>query len=219
MTLDSEASAVPAGPTAALADASIVSIPTKRGHPLCKACSLPTAIRGEIARRARAGESLRSISEYVVNEGHVLGKDGVAGHLKHSGIEHRTGDDSPKVPSVLLAVMVAEVLAVWPNLAQKLADRCSECGLTTEADIINGSIPETMQRALAASTGTPAGELLESRCLAKAIRAVLSKAHPAAARDLADDLRSQGADELADSLLFLADRAALQLTQPQGTTP
>jgi hypothetical protein len=191
-----------------------MAVAARRGHPRCKACALPVAVRAEIAKRARRGQSLRTISEYVVNEGHALGKDGINLHVKQCvGVEQQSDSADFATRSVFVASIVGNALQGWAGLASRVAHELHDEGLSTEADIVNAHVPETMRRALAETTGTPGGELLAARCLALAISRVLSTGHEDTARALAADLREQGAAALSDDLLFLADRASARATE------
>jgi hypothetical protein len=189
----------------------------RRGHPACATCKLPVAVRSEVARLARRGESMSSISRYVVNEGHGIGRDGVGRHVRQClGVAESDGSD-PVTRSVLLAQIVAGLLpGGWAGRLDLIAHSANESGLTTEALVLQSHVPETMREALAATDGTPAAELLAARALALACGRILKVAHPEAARDIAADLRRQGVDELADDLLWLANRATKD-RQPEGS--
>jgi len=169
-----------------------------------------------VARRARAGDSLRVISDFVVNEGHALGKDGVAAHLKVCvGIKGQTDGSDPQTRSVLAATIVSRVLQRWPSLGHEVASGYSQNGLAVEADIVLSVLPEAMQRALAEVETTPAGELLASRCLAVAVSRVFSGGrHAAVTKEIAAELVEQGAHDLVDSLLSLTEREA-QVAAPR----
>lgn len=173
-----------------------------------------------MARRARAGDSLRAISDFVVNEGHALGKDGVANHLKVCvGIKRQADGSDPQTRSVLAATIVSRVLQRWPSLGHEVASGYSQNGLAVEADIVLGVLPEAMQRALAEVETTPAGELLASRCLAVAVSRTFSGGrHAAVAQAIAAELVEQGAHDLADSLRTLTDREAQVAAPPPGAS-
>lgn len=188
----------------------------RRGHPQCACCALPVAARAEVARRGRRGESLRAISDWLVSEGHAIGKDGVANHLdRHVGAVEKPGGVDQQTRAVLVATAACDVLQRWPGLAQEVADRLRADGLLIEADVVLSVVPETMRRvldsteaSLTAVEESPAGAVLAARCLALAVGRVLSKGHEAAAREIAAELARQGADILADDLLWLASKAA-----------
>lgn len=177
-------------------------------RPGCATCRLSTTLKAEIARRARAGESFRSLAELVTNNGHAIGRDGVAAHLRGCvGLDEPGEAETPDVTSVLVARTVADHLRVIPRVAEEIAQALAGYGLTTEAAVMQSHLPDSLRAAIEATSGTPAGELIVSRALALAVRRVLGVSHPEAARDIADDLRQQGCLELADAFLFLADRA------------
>jgi lambda repressor-like predicted transcriptional regulator len=170
------------------------------------------------------GESLRVISEWLVSEGYGIGKDGVASHVaKHVGVDPAADGSDAASRSMLVAGIVGRVLQGWSHHAADIAKDLSRYGLTVEADVVQSGLPDSLRRALAATESTPAGELLASRCLARALSRVLSVRHPDAAREIAAELAKQGADTLADDLLWLADKAtqhaadlATHDRQPEG---
>lgn len=181
----------------------------RRGHPSCATCKAPTSVRASIAQRARRGDSLRSISEYAVNEGHALGRDGIAHHLRNCvGITEQQDGSDPLTRSVLTARTVAWVMRGWLSRLETIAEALHEHGLTVEADIVLGADPGHMRKALAdIEPGSPAEELLAARALALACAHVFGVAHPEVAREMAASLAEQGADSLSADLLYLADRA------------
>lgn len=194
-----------------------MAVAARRGHPQCKACTLPVSVRAEIAKRALRGDSLRSISAYVVNEGHALGKDGIAHHLRQCvGIGDKGGASDLATRSLMTAALVGYVLHGFPRLSNDIAEELIGADLSDEAEAVQLHLPEYQRRALEAAAGTPTGELLAARALALACSRVLSTGHEATARALADDLHEQGADELASSLLVLADRAQRVTTDRQS---
>lgn len=193
----------------AVADTSYMAVAARRGHPQCKACALPVEIRAEIAKRRRRGDSLRAISAYAVNEGHALGKDGIALHLRQCvGIEDKGDGSDPETRSILMARIVGYELRGWPGKLNDVAQALGDAGLSVEADVIQADVPESMRRALALTGGTPAGELLAAGCLALAMSRVFSVSHEQAARAIGSALKEQGADELSGDLLWLADQAS-----------
>lgn len=183
---------------------------------MCACCKLPVSVRSEIARRAKAGDSLTSISEHLISEGHGIGRAGVTNHVRKClAIEEPDGSD-PLSRSVLMARTIGHVLRAWPSKLQAIADALSESGLTVEAHAVLAADPDHMRRALAATDGSPASELLAARALGLACARVLGTAHPQAARDIAAAFAAQGADVLAADLLHLADLATKN-RQPEGS--
>jgi hypothetical protein len=179
----------------------------RRGHPQCACCKLPVSIRSEIAKRAKAGDSLTSVSEFLIGEGHGIGRAGVTNHVRKClAVEEPDGTD-PASRSALVAYVVANHMRGWPGRLEVIAQALNEDGLTTEALIIQSEVPETMRHALVATEGTPMGELLAARSLAMACSRVLGVSHPDAAREIAADLAKQGCDDLAADLLYLATKA------------
>lgn len=108
---------------------------------------------------------------------------------------------------MLVANTVAHTLRGWEGKLQSVAEDLAASGLTTEALVVQGHVSEHMRKALAETNGTPSHDVLAARCLANACGRVLGVAHPEAARAIAEDLRNQGAEELAKDLLWLADRS------------
>lgn len=178
---------------------------------------MPVAVRGEIAQRARAGQSRRSIAEWCTNQGFPVGKDSLGRHVNDCvGLEEHDPDSAPEVATVLMATIVADTLAGWQHISSRIATRLNECGLTDEAEVVLGNLPESLRRPLnsADEDASPAAELLAGRLLAGAVARVLSRSHPSASLDLAADLDRHGATDLADSLRFLAAEAATQSVFP-----
>lgn len=189
----------------------------RRYGPACGTCKLPVHVRGEIAQRARAGQSRRSIAEHVTNLGHPIGKDALARHLTDCvGLQEHDADSAPEVATVLMAQVVADCLSGWHHISSRIATRLHECGLTDEAEIVLGNLPESLRRPLVTTdeNASPAGELLAGRLLAAAVARVLSRSHPTASLDLAADLDEHGALDLADSLRHLAASAATDSVFP-----
>lgn len=192
----------------------------RRGHPPCATCKAPTSVRAQIAQRARRGDSLRSISEYAVNEGHALGKDGIARHLRACvGITDRSDGTDPASRSVLTASTVGWVLRSWPSQLDSIAEALHEHGLTVEADTVLAADPDRMRRAFGATEGSPAAELLAARCLALACSRVLGVAHPEVSLEIAQKLKEQGADELEADFIWLSERATTNRRSEDRCSP
>lgn len=197
-----------------------MTTPTRRrgkGGRSCATCALPVALKADIAARARRGDSLTSISAHVVNEGYGIGRAGITLHLRQCvGITEQPEDQGPQLASVITAHIVRDETTGWPNVGTRVANRLAEAGLHDEAAIVLGEVPELLRRGLMDADGgsSPAAELLSARLLAQAIRQVLSRRHPEASRDLAAQCQEQGAHDLADSLLFLADEADKSIANP-----
>jgi hypothetical protein len=204
-----------AGPRDLLADEPGVTVGARRG-PRCACRSTPVTVKAEIARRAKNGESPNAISTWLVNSGHGIGRAGVTNHVRKClGVAEPDGSD-PATRSVLLAEIVARLMTGWAGRLDLIAHAAQEAGLTVEAALLQGHVPETMRTALAETAGSPAGELLEARALALACSRVLRlDRYSDAARALAVDLSEQGADELAAALFELATRANTAPTDQQ----
>jgi hypothetical protein len=181
---------------------------------------MPATVRAEIARRGKAGHALLDIADYATNQGHAIGRDAINRHLRQCvGLTERGSDNDIQTTTVLMASVVAEEAARWPDTQKRIVNRLNGVGLRTEAEIVAGALPDSMRLTLAEvdPDASPAAELLGARVLAKAMRQVLSRRHPEASRDLADTCDSLDATDLADSLRFLAAQAeaqALAVTTP-----
>jgi hypothetical protein len=166
------------GPRARRADASgsvdvpVVTANLRRAR--CACCALPTDVRADMARRARSGESLRSITEHVVNLGYGLGRGAVTEHLRRCvGIEQPEAQPV-ELRSVSIAHTVAAELVRAPHSARRIAERLAEQGMPDEAEILMHSVPERMRSTLTEPGTSPGAELLAGRLLAQAVGAVLS---------------------------------------------
>ena len=153
--------------------------------------------------RARSGESFRSIAKWLTNAGHPIGNDSLMRHLRSCvGFDDSAEVGTPQFGAALVATTLAGFFARWPSAAGECAALLDKAGAVEAGLIMRSTQPETMRQALASTTGTPAGELLEARALAQACRQVLP-AHPAAARAVAVDLKRRGVGDLADAFLSL----------------
>ena len=100
------------------------------------------AVRGEIARRARAGESFRSIAMWTTNEGHPIGHDALARHLRACvRLDQVPEVESPRVGAVLVATAVADVFERWPDAASRCASALESNGLHEAALIVQSKMP------------------------------------------------------------------------------
>lgn len=179
---------------------------------MCAACALPPAVRAELRRLHMRGTSLREIAAVAGSKGYPVGRDTLHRHIREHlapvDDEETTGDSF----EAALAVAVATGLRGWHGLAEKVAHALDDLGAHDAALIVQAVVPETMQKALKnLPTTSPARELLEAQCLARAVNRVLSRpspAHAALARDLHDALRDEGADDLADAFLDVVERAS-----------
>lgn len=144
----------------------------------------------------------------MVNEGHALGKDGIAHHLRQCVGLMDNGDGSdPETRSVLIARTVGRLFEPQPAKLAILAEQLNDSGMTVEAEIVQAHVPGSMRKALELTNGTPGHDLLAARALAIACARVLGTSHHEAARDIASELEAQGAQELAADLIWLAERA------------
>lgn len=174
----------------------------------CLTCRLPTVLRYDVLARHRRGETLRDLSAYVSEQGHSVSRDALHRHLTRCVAPPDDHDITDDPQGLMVAVAASDVLGQrWPTLAGELADRLVAEGATAAARIVVSSVPELMRPAIEATDDTDAVALLEARALANACRQVLSSAPPEVTRALACRVREQGADELADSLTELAQRA------------
>ena len=105
-------------------------------------CRLPVAVRGEIARRGRSGESFRSIAMWTTNEGYPIGKDAIARHLRSCvGLDDVSEVESPRVGAVLVPTAVADVFERWPDAASRCASALESNGLHEAALIVQSKMP------------------------------------------------------------------------------
>lgn len=213
-----------AGTAAGLADTHYMAAGVRRSGPPCACCALSVLLRAEIAKRARNGDSLNGVSTWLVSEGHGIGRAGVTNHVRKClAIAEPDGSD-PATRSVLLADAVARLLpGGWAGRLDLIAHAANDVGLTTEALVLQASVPETMRQALTATENTPAHSLVAARALALACARVLRlDQHSAAARDIAADLAEQGAEQLAVELLAFASKPTARAEdaptdrQPEG---
>lgn len=194
-----------------------MAVAARRGHPACATCKAPTSVRAQIAQRARRGDSLRSISEYAVNEGHALGKDGIGHHLRNCVGITDTDQAESQSRSMRVASIVGYVVRGLSRLSNDIAEELSSAELTDEAAVVQQHLPESNRRALEATAGTPTAELLASRCLAIACNKVLRVAHPEVSREIARVLAEEGADVLASDLLWLSEQATAHVAATATT--
>ena len=170
--------------------------------------------------RARSGESFRSIAKWLTNSGFPIGHDSLMRHLRQCvGLDDVLESKSPQVGAALVATTLADFFASWPSAAGECAQLLERAGAHEAAMILQSGVPEMMREALGSTAGSPAGELLAARCLAKSCRAVLP-GYPAAVQELAEDLDRRGADDLAEGVLSLIVRGTRSAPAPaaQSTT-
>jgi hypothetical protein len=174
----------------------------------CSVCALPPVVRRECEDRLqRRGLSLRAVAAYATDLGHVINKDSLANHLRHLGPGARPGVGEPQAGGAasLVAWAARDVLAGWPRLAAKLAQRLDDDGLVQEGAIVIASLDD-LEGAFAATSGTESRMLLECRVLCAALHVVMPR-HPKACHEVASELVRIGAPtDLREAFEWLAEQ-------------
>lgn len=181
----------------------------------CSVCALPPVVRRECEDRLqRRGLSLRAVAAYATELGHACHRDALARHLTHLGPNSRPDTDVPVTggSAALVALAAQDVLAGWPSLAAKLAQRLYDDGLVQEARIVTLDLGD-LQGAIEATRGTEAEIVLSVRVLCAALH-VIMPGHPEVCHEVAAELNGLGAPpSLADTFEWLA---AKPLTTPES---
>lgn len=173
----------------------------------CSVCALPPVVRRECEDRLqRRGLSLRAVAAHAVDLGHPVNKDALANHLRHLGPGSQPDTDVPVTggSAALVALAARDVLAGWPSLAAKLAQRLDDDGLRQEGAIVLARLDD-LESAFEATRGTEARMLLECRVLCAGLHRVMPR-HPQVCREVAAELTFLGSPDLADAFDWLKSR-------------
>lgn len=188
---------------------------------MCQVCSLPPEVRAEIKQMHLAGKSLRTIVAEVSGTGNHISRDPLHRHIREHLAPHEA--EAPDVTDdqvgLLVAVVVADHLRHRYNgLADAIALDLHSVGAKTAATIVQSAAVESMRTALGSiPAGSPEGALLEANVLARACSSVLRRpGHQQAARELSDECRSRGADDLANAFDHLSNPVGEGPSQPMA---
>ncbi len=184
---------------------------------ICAACALPSAVRRDCEDRLqRRGLSLRAVSAHAADLGYTVGKDSFATHLRqHLGPNSRADTDVPVTggSAALVALAARDVLAGWPSLAARLAQRLDDDGLGQEARIVSLDLGD-LHGAIEATDGTDAQIVLTVRVLCAALHVVMPR-HPLACHEVAAELTSLGAPPSVPAAFeWLADKPITTIEPP-----
>jgi hypothetical protein len=182
---------------------------------------MPPARRADLLAWSRQGVPIREIAARLTEAGHPVLKDSVHRHLRSCVDPDAAADLRSEDAAMIMAVIVRDAINCrFGGLADSIAVRLAEHGMTREATVIQAATVEMMRTALSeVPECEPARRLAESAEFAVCVNRVLSRPapfHVSVARELSDEFRVIGDADMADALLAVAQRATRTQDDPAG---
>ena len=117
--------------------------------PTCSACRLPPLLREQLAQRGRRGIPLRTIAQWLTEQGETVHRDAVHRHLRNCVAPTDEYDPDPNISAdpagLLIAYAARDVLEHWPSIATRLVERLFSDGAVQAAGIVASAVPETIR--------------------------------------------------------------------------